>query len=96
MRVPFGPRFDLRTSWRPLAADIFTAKACDALATSAFGFSDLIADMFILGLDTRSHVVGRHARLIRQTTKIDRLILFNTRNYDLIILDLSTYSFLWK
>ena len=43
--VPFGPRLVLRTSWSPLAALIFTAKACEALATSAFGFRDLMADM---------------------------------------------------
>ena len=43
--VPFGPRFDRRTSWRPLAAEMFTAKACAARATSALGFSVLIADM---------------------------------------------------
>lgn len=48
LRVPFGPKFDFRTSWRPLAALIFTAKACEALATSAFGLSVLIADMIFL------------------------------------------------
>lgn len=47
-KVPFGPRLDLRTSWRPLAALIFTANACAALATSAFGFNDFIADIFVV------------------------------------------------
>ena len=46
--VPFGPRLLLRTSWSPLAAEILTDSAWAALATSALGLSDLIADMLNL------------------------------------------------
>eukprot|EP01136_Pigoraptor_vietnamica_P029896 Opistho-1_new@88456 len=35
--VPFGPRFVLRISWRPCAADMFTCNAAAWRATSAFG-----------------------------------------------------------
>lgn len=41
--VPRGPRLDFITSWIPLAAEMFTARACAARATSAFGLSRLIA-----------------------------------------------------
>mgnify|MGYP005983869207 FL=1 len=41
--VPLGPRFDFITSWMPLAAEILTARAWAALATSALGFNKLIA-----------------------------------------------------
>mmetsp|Transcript_14809 Transcript_14809/g.31976 ORF Transcript_14809/g.31976 Transcript_14809/m.31976 type:complete len:213 (+) Transcript_14809:1133-1771(+) len=34
-KVPRGPKFVFITSWRPLAALRFTAKACEALRTSA-------------------------------------------------------------
>ena len=44
--VPLGPRFDLRTSCRPLAALVLMAKAWAALATSALGFNAFTADMF--------------------------------------------------
>ena len=47
LSVPFGPRFDLRTSCSPLAALMLTASAWAALATSAFGLSDFTADMFV-------------------------------------------------
>ena len=53
--VPLGPRLVFRTSCRPLAAEMFTCSAWAALATSAFGFSDLTADMLIV------HVVFTHA-----------------------------------
>ena len=43
--VPLGPRLVFRTSCRPLAAEMFTCSAWAALATSAFGLSDLTADM---------------------------------------------------
>lgn len=45
--VPLGPRFVLRTSWRPLAAVMLRCKAAADLATSAFGFSALIAAMLV-------------------------------------------------
>ena len=44
--VPRGPRLDLRTSWMPLAAEILTARAWPARATSALGFSIEIAAIF--------------------------------------------------
>jgi len=43
--VPFGPRFDRKTSWSPFAALVLIARAWAALATSAFGLRDLIADI---------------------------------------------------
>lgn len=43
--VPLGPRLVFKTSCRPLAAEMFTCSAWAALATSAFGLSDLTADM---------------------------------------------------
>lgn len=43
--VPLGPRLLLSTSWSPLAAPMFSARAAAALATSAFGLRALIADM---------------------------------------------------
>lgn len=45
--VPLGPKFVLRTSWRPLAAVMLRCKAAADLATSAFGFSALIAAMLV-------------------------------------------------
>lgn len=45
--VPLGPKFVLRTSWRPLAAVMLRCKAAAHLATSAFGFSALIAAMLV-------------------------------------------------
>lgn len=44
--VPLGPKFDFITSWIPLAAEIFMAKAWEALATSALGFNKLMAIFF--------------------------------------------------
>lgn len=41
--VPFGPRFDLRTSCKPMAAAMLMASACPALATSALGFNNFTA-----------------------------------------------------
>lgn len=43
--VPFGPKLVFMTSWIPLAAEILTARAWAARATSAFGFSRLIDAM---------------------------------------------------
>ena len=43
--VPLGPRLDLRTSCKPLAALMFIWSAADLFSTSAFGFSTLI-DIF--------------------------------------------------
>ena len=45
--VPLGPKFVLRTSWRPLAAVMLRCKAAADLATSAFGFSALIAAILV-------------------------------------------------
>ena len=45
--VPLGPRFDFITSWMPLAAEILTARAWAARATSAFGFRRLIEAMLV-------------------------------------------------
>ena len=53
--VPLGPRLVFRTSCRPLAAEMFTCSAWAALATSAFGLSDLTADIL------KVHVVFTHA-----------------------------------
>ena len=46
--VPLGPKFVLSTSCNPLAAVVFTCKAAEALATSAFGLSVLIADILVI------------------------------------------------
>lgn len=43
--VPFGPRLDFSTPCRPVAAPMLSWSAWAARATSAFGFSVLIADM---------------------------------------------------
>jgi hypothetical protein len=37
--VPLGPRLDLRTSCKPLAALMFMWSAADLLRTSALGFN---------------------------------------------------------
>lgn len=44
--VPLGPRLDFMTSWIPLAAEILTASAWEARATSAFGFKREIDAIF--------------------------------------------------
>lgn len=44
--VPFGPKLVRMVSWRPFAAEIFMANACEARANSAFGFSKLIEAIF--------------------------------------------------
>lgn len=44
--VPFGPKLVRMVSWRPFAAEILMANACEARANSAFGFSKLIEAIF--------------------------------------------------
>ena len=48
--VPLGPRLDFMTSWIPLAAEILTAKAWAARATSALGFRRVIDAIFQTGI----------------------------------------------
>lgn len=46
LRVPLGPRLLLMTSWRPLAALIFMAKALNLLRTSALELTNWTDDIF--------------------------------------------------
>ena len=43
--LPLGPRLDRSTDCKPVAAPMLSWSACAARATSAFGFSCLIADI---------------------------------------------------
>lgn len=47
-KVPLGPRLDFITSWSPMAALMFIAKAWIFLSTYAFGFKYWTFDIFFL------------------------------------------------
>ena len=50
LMVPLGPRLDLRTSCKPLAALMFMWSAADLFSTSAFGFSPISDIIFLFML----------------------------------------------
>ena len=64
--VPFGPRLLLKTSCKPFAALMFIAKACAALATSAFGFNDFTADIFSGARSHYKRKYGKHMDVLNQ------------------------------
>lgn len=75
--VPFGPRLDFMTSCIPRAAEMLMARASEALATSAFGFSKLTAAIVNIYLKVRKE--NREKRLVfsqKETPVVKSVIVF--------------------
>lgn len=83
--VPFGPRLVRSTSWRPLAPPMLMASACEARATSAFGFRAWIAAIVVdYRYDSRTRLrvlIGVKSLWLRRTidNKGDQTIIGNWR-----------------